>query len=59
MIYIFCIPGTVVRHAIFAASPDKIKIDYTVWKLLSVGRPDDFYVSYTVKEKASLEVRAN
>lgn len=55
MIYIFCIPGTVVRRAFYSTSQEAIDIDYSVWKLLSIIKPEDFSVSYTVAEKASLE----
>lgn len=59
MIYIYCIPGTVVRMAVYAEQLPQVKLDFTVWKLLSIVPPKDFKIMYTVKEKASLEVLSN
>jgi len=59
MIYIYCIPGTVVRMAVYAESQPKVNLDFSVWKLLSIVGPEQFRIMYTVKEKASLEIINN
>lgn len=59
MIYIYCIPGTVVRMAVYAQQKPQVNLDFTVWKLLSIVPPENFKIMYTAKEKASLEVTSN
>lgn len=59
MIYIYCIPGTVVRMAVYAEKQPQVKLDFTVWKLLSIVPPENFKIMYTAKEKASLEIINN
>jgi len=59
MIYIYCIPGTVVRMAVYAKQSPKVNLDFTVWKLLSIIQPEDFKILYTAKEKACLEIINN
>lgn len=59
MIYIYCIPGTVVRMACYAEEQPQVNLDFSVWKLLSIVKPDNFKIMYTSKEKASVEAFNN
>lgn len=59
MIYIYCIPGTVVRMAVYADQQPEVSLDFSVWKLLSIIPPREFKIMYTAKEKASLTIINN
>lgn len=53
MIYIFAIPGTTLRQAVFASSEEVAnwRIDRSVWVLESILPPSQFKVTYVVKDK--------
>lgn len=45
--------------ACYAEEQPKVNLDFSVWKLISIVKPDNFKIMYTSKEKASVEAISN